>query len=224
MLCCACGVCSSQEWLCLGLQILYHPRLRGAEGRETQAGHSPPALADMSRKGWWGWDKRRTCRGPCVPYQGLHLLPLAQEEMLLYSARLPVCPLCYQGQEKGEAFEGTNTYSQQGKGKGSWQPLWKDARTSFQPWAAPWQPKLSTFVRENQGRPREAGSPAGHTNLGRELNTHTSSHPGTYCQSSAVPKGAGTAEGEGCRLTNSQSLCNGAVRAQAPCSLWQHIH
>lgn len=50
-----------------------------------------------------------------MPYQGLHLLPLAQAEMLLYFARLPVCPLCYQGQEKGEACEGTNTYSQQGK-------------------------------------------------------------------------------------------------------------
>lgn len=96
----------------------------------------------MSRKGWWGWDKRRTCGGPCAPYQGLHLLPLAQEEMLLYSARLPVCPLCYQGQEKGEACEG-NTYSQQGKEKGSWHPLWKDPHCA---WAS-FQPKLSTFVR-----------------------------------------------------------------------------
>lgn len=93
-------------------------------------------LADMSRKGWWGQDKGRTCRGPCVPYQGLHLLPLAQEEMRLYSARLPVCPLCCQGQEKGEVCEGTNTYSQQGKERDSWQPLWKDSHyawTSLQP-------------------------------------------------------------------------------------------
>lgn len=127
------------------------PGLRQAEGRETQAGHSPSTLADVTRKGWWGWDKRRTCRGPCVPYQGLHLLPLAQEEMLFYSARLPVCPLCCKGQEKGEALGGgTNTYSQQGKEKGSWQPLWKDssyAWTSLQPVAVLWQPALSTFVK-----------------------------------------------------------------------------
>lgn len=126
------------------------PQAERCRGKGDTGRPQSPALADMSRKDWWGWDKRRTCRGPCVPYQGLHLLPLAQEEMLLYSARLPVCPLCYQGQEKREACEGTNTYSQQRKEKGSWQPLWKDSHyvwTSLQPWAALWQPKLSTFVR-----------------------------------------------------------------------------
>lgn len=79
-------------WYVLAPQRQKKQGLREAEGRETQAGHGPPSLAGMSRKGWRGWDKRRTCREPCVSYQGLHSRPLAQEEILLYSARLPVCP------------------------------------------------------------------------------------------------------------------------------------
>lgn len=94
------------------------PGLREAEGRETQAGHSPPTLADVSRKGWWSRDKRRTCREPCVPYQGLHLLPLAQEETLLHSARLPVCPPCYKEQEKGEACVEANTHRERTRAAG----------------------------------------------------------------------------------------------------------
>lgn len=155
-------------WYVLAPQGQKKRGLRKAEGRETQAGHGPPSLAGMSRKGWRGWDKRRTCREPCVSYQGLHSRPLAQEEILLYSARLPVCPPCYKGQEKGEAFEGTNTYSQQGK-KGSWQPLRKDpgyAWPSFQPEAA-----NTLHVCQSKLRPSAAVT-TDYTKLGREFNTH----------------------------------------------------
>lgn len=163
-------------WYVLAPQGQKKQGLRKAEGRETQAGHGPPSLAGMSRKGWRGWDKRRTCREPCVSYQALHSRPLAQEEILLYSARLPVCPppphRATRGKRKGRPLRGptpTPSWERRAVGSPSGKILAMCGHHS-----SLWRPVAANtlHVCQSKLRPSAAVTTDGYTKPGREFNTH----------------------------------------------------